>query len=287
MADHHQRLGCVVVHHASRDTIRGTVENLLRCGVPADGLIVVDNSPSEQPDIRIVDGVQIVRVENRGYAAAVNLGVRVLEDARHCEYTLVCTHETMLAPDALDKLIQAMDESPTAAVAGPTLFSADSGEVWSAGGLLTHRMHLPRHHRSLDSGGARQVDREWLDGAANLYRTAHLIDFTLDETYFLYFEETDLHTRFRRAGLRVVWVPDAVGYQRSKGIPPRLLGRNEMLFQARNFSIWEGRLAVAFEALRSVARKLASGRGEWGSPFQILEGWLDAERLLAQAAREG
>lgn len=276
---------CVVVHHASPTTVSATVEALIDCGVPPRRILVVDNSPPEQADLVLAEGVRTRRVSNRGYAAAANLGVAHFQEDGPARFTLVCSHEALIDPGSLEALAVALDADSAAAVAGPTLL-VDPDVVWSTGGYLTPRLHLPRHHR--ERGATEDVvDREWLDGAVTLYRTSALAEFPFDETYFLYFEETDLHLRLRRAGLRVLWVPRAVADQTSSGIPARLLGRNLRLFLTRHFSRADACAAVAFEAVRSLVRKAATGRGSWSSWREIAAGWREGGRVLASTRNGG
>ena len=188
--------------------------------------------------------------------------------------------------DAVEKMVGALQSDSTIAVAGPLLFnSATSGsEIWSAGGRLSNVLKRPRHHIGvLDPRGA-PLDRAWLDGAFTLYVTEVLEQQGLDESYFLYFEETDLHVRLRRIGRRVVVVPGAHASQRSNGIPPRLLGRNLFMFHSKLFSPWRGRFAVVFEAGRALARKLLMGRGNWLDSTNIVRGWLEGEKRVRRYA---
>lgn len=275
-------LQSVIVHHASPVTLQKTVAAILEAGVSPEHVVVVDNSPPDQPDIALSwSAVDVVRVDNRGYGAAVNLGIDLLAERDSRPYTLVCSHETLVTAAALALIVGALEEDESAAVAGPTLFDAVSGAIWSMGGRLTPQLHLARHITNTAprmQADAAAVERDWLDGAFTVYRTDPLAAFRFDESYFLYFEETDLHTRFRRSGLRVLWVPRASGFQTSSGIPPRLLGRNTMLFQSRHFSRSSGRRAVVFEVARAIGRKGLTGRGEWGTAKQIFAGWREAER---------
>ena len=73
--------------------------------------------------------------------------------------------------------------------------------------------------------------RAWLDGAFCLYRADLLRAMPFRTDFFLYFEETELHTRIRKAGYGVAWVPTASVEQSSTGVPPRLLGRNLQKYQ--------------------------------------------------------
>lgn len=276
-------VACIVVHHNSPETLVITLESLCASGMLRDQILVVDNSSDAAPSaLPAVEGFFVLCTSNRGYAAAVNDGLSHLNaQGRARPFTLVSTHESLPAPDAVRSLRDELLNDQTIAVVGPTLLNADSGrKIWSVGGLLTPRLKLPRHHVDLDVYTLEAgVDREWLDGAFTMYRTADLEEFKLDETYFLYFEETDLHTRLRRAGRRVVWVPRASVSQRSSGIPPRLLGRNLFLFHHKLFSKNTGRLAVSFELGRSLARALFTQRGRWSAFPEILKGWLEGEKL--------
>lgn len=194
-------VACIVVHHNSPATLVDTLEALCASGVPRAQILVVDNSSESAPAAQpVAEGFTVLYTSNRGYAAAVNEGLAYLNaQGLALSFTLISTHESLAAPDAVRALRDALMADPSIAVAGPTLLNADSDmQIWSVGGRLTPRLKLPRHHVDADAVTQESVvDREWLDGAFTMYRTADLEEFTLDEAYFLYFEETDLHTRLR------------------------------------------------------------------------------------------
>ncbi|MFF2633356.1 glycosyltransferase [Microbacterium sp. NPDC058021] len=279
-------LACIVVHHRSPQTLLATVDALIHSGVVAERILVVDNSAEATLATELRPrGIGLLQTRNRGYAAAINDGLAALDRSSGIrEYTLVATHESLAEQTAVSELLAAMRSDDAIAVAGPTLVVAgQTDRTWSTGGYLSPWLKLPRHHLADDASG-RVRDRDWLDGAFTLYRTAELRAHTLDELYFLYFEETDLHTRMRAAGKRVVWVPAATVSQTSSGIPPRLLGRNLFLFHSKLFSRRRGRCAVLYEAARSQARVLLARRGRWSDARQIVAGWWDAERLVTGRA---
>lgn len=272
---------CVVIHHRSPSTVVGVVRGALASGVDADRIVVVDNSPPSDPTPAFPTGVRVLRTDNRGYAAAANDGIQYLQRLDGARpHTLVASHEAEITPPAIRELTDALADDSRIAAAGPTLFVTGTDEVWSTGGKFSKVLHVAGHHRNSTGAMTRTVDRDWLDGALVLYRSALVDEFRFDESYFLYFEETDLHVRLVRAGYRVVWVPTAVSHQTSSGIPPRLLGRNTLLFQDRHFRRATGRMAVLVAALRALAKKLLSGRGQWSDAQKILSGMRDAERRL-------
>ena len=278
-------ISCIVVHHNSPDTLGPTLRALTACGLTASRVLIVDNSADPLLTASVeADGYDVLRVENRGYAGAVNDGIGELQRRGTLQrFILVSTHESLPEPWAVSALRSALLDEPDIAVAGPTLLDADSpSAVWSLGGTLTPLLKLPRHVTEAGAGASAQtVDRGWLDGAFTLYRASDLLTFGLEEIYFLYFEETDLHTRLNRAGRRVVWVPMARASQRSSGIPPRLLGRNLFLFHGRLFSPGRGRVAVLFQSGRTAARRVLTRRGNSGDWLEVLRGWREGERVLA------
>jgi len=283
-------VSCIVVHHNSPETLVHTLRALVGAGLAPTQILVVDNSTDPgQTAAAAAEGFEVVHTANRGYAAAVNDGMKQLAEAgRLLEYTLIATHESLAAPEAVLALRDELAADHTIAVAGPTLLNAGADmQVWSVGGRLSPTLKLPRHFVDADVVvDEKTVDRDWLDGAFALYRTSDLESFPLDESYFLYFEETDLHTRLNRAGKRVVWVPRARVSQRSSGIPPRLLGRNLFRMHAKLFSRFRGRFAVMFELVRATARAFLTKRGRWSDVPSIAAGWLQAERELRTATPE-
>jgi len=63
--------------------------------------------------------VSLIAVANRGYAYAVNRGLEHTQGA----YTAVMNSDIYLEPADLQALQQALDADPTAALAGPVLFT--------------------------------------------------------------------------------------------------------------------------------------------------------------------
>jgi GT2 family glycosyltransferase len=242
----------VVVHYRSYDTVARTVIDLIEQGVRTENVLVVDNS--EQPEFRpalkssLPKEVRVDFVQNRGYASAVNWGMDHFQRLRASapEFLIVATHETAMRPFAVASLIESLLTDTRAAVAGPTLISGEPGEefVWSKGGYLSKIAHFPRHfgHRDLVTTELLESDtpvtRSWLDGAFLAYRWSDVVNERLSEDFFLYMEETDLHLRLGRRGKKILWVPNAIVWQSSGGIPPYYLTRNMRLLFLRNEPLW-------------------------------------------------
>jgi GT2 family glycosyltransferase len=238
------KVAAVVVHHRSYDTISAAVSALLDQGIHAENLVLIDNSEQAERRDELVasvpSGIVIVFESNRGYGAAVNAGIDYFESHRQFlpEFFLVATHETQPGPSAVNELLAALRKDSDAAVAGPTLISGTNPKfIWSAGGYLAPRTHIPSHHLhrqplAVLKGKQGPEYRDWLDGAFLLYRWNDIAHQRISERYFLYMEETDLHLKLGRMGRKSVWVPKAEVWQDSGGIPAYYLARNmRLLFQ--------------------------------------------------------
>lgn len=263
----HDRLAdvvAVVVHHRSYDTVAETVSGLLSQGLGLANIVLVDNSEYSAQGVplcfRLPENLTVLQTANRGYGAAVNTALDYFAEARGepPKYFIVATHETRTRPDAVRHLFDALENDSAAALAGPTIVGTgrDGEFVWSTGGYLSDALHLPQHydHRApltpeLVSGAP--IVRTWLDGAFIMYRWSDIAAFRVEESFFLYMEETDLHLRLREAGLHALWVPAAVVWQSSSGIPPYYLARGLRMLLRRHDSPWRRALVVPLWVIRN------------------------------------
>jgi GT2 family glycosyltransferase len=284
-------IGAIVVHHANYPTVLRTVDHIVGQGIPPGQLVVVDNSEDDSlaDELRraLPSATMLEVIRNDGYGQAVNVGVsRLLKVNPLFDYIVVSSHETVPAPGAIAALEYALKTDPELGVVGPTLVS--DGQVaglqvyWSCGGALSRFLNEPRHIGYMSPLGTMPavgpvVQREWLDGAFCLYRAAILTKLQFRSEFFLYFEETELHVRMRKAGHKVGWVPSAYVAQGSDGIPPFLLGRNLQLFQQMHGTRIQQLCTVPAVIMRRAARRLL-GRGRSGEVGKIIRGWISALR---------
>jgi N-acetylglucosaminyl-diphospho-decaprenol L-rhamnosyltransferase len=186
----------IVVDHGSTD---GTLE-LVR---------------EQYPEVRLIEQ------ENKGMGGGNNAGMRAADG----RYFFLLNSDAWVEDDGLDKLVAFADAHPEAAVVGPRLVNADGTLQRSARGeptlwrLATEYLFIrklaPRSRRlnplyrgEFAHDRAEEVD--WLSGPALLVRrdAADAVGL-FDEDFFMFSEEVDWMTRFRRAGWKVLFFPDA------------------------------------------------------------------------------
>jgi len=186
--------------------------------------VVVDNGSSDGTVALVRERfpeVAVVEQENRGLAAGWNAGV----ERTRGRYVLLLNSDAWLDAGALDALVAFADAHPDAAVVGPRLRNPDGTLQRSVRGFPTLwrlateyfflRRLAPRSgalNAFYAAGFAHDEVREAevLMGAAWLVRRAAIDEVgPADESFFLFSEEVDWAYRFRQAGWRSLFYPDA------------------------------------------------------------------------------
>ena len=235
------RFAVCIVHYRDRAGIDRLLHNMETWTRRPSLCVIVDNSsdlPSAGADAVGTEcsfPVQVVdHGSNKGYAAAVNTGLRLIESAGQA-LALVLTQDADLEADAVQRLLAVMETDDNVAAAAPLLaFASRRDTIFSAGGYIRadgatlHHM-ITEPLEAAASCGVREVD--WADGACLLLRLRHAFAVGLfDERYFLYVEEVDFLYRLKRAGYRVVVDTAAIAFQEPGNNTPYFRGRNNLFF---------------------------------------------------------
>jgi N-acetylglucosaminyl-diphospho-decaprenol L-rhamnosyltransferase len=184
--------------------------------------VVVDNGSTDATvAFARSRGVRVIEQENKGMGGGNNAGMRATDG----RYYFLLNSDAWVEGDALDRLVEYADAHPEAAVVGPKLLNPDGTLQRSARGeptfwrLATEYLFIrklaPRSRRLNplyrgDFAHDRTEEVDWLYGPALLVRREAADAVGLfDEDFFMFSEEVDWMTRFRRAGWSVVFFPGA------------------------------------------------------------------------------
>jgi N-acetylglucosaminyl-diphospho-decaprenol L-rhamnosyltransferase len=184
-------------------------------------VIVVDNASSDgSADLakqRFPEAAVIASETNLGFGKACNLA---FGQARG-RYVLLLNQDTALAPEALQKLVDVAEARPEAGAIGPRLEYSDGSFQYSAFHFPDFRQAFfgffdvvpidsPINGRYRRDEYERPFAAEHLLGACLLLRREALEQIGgFDPRFFMYFEETDLCARLRRAGWQNLYTPSA------------------------------------------------------------------------------
>lgn len=168
--------------------------------------------------------VRLIRsARNGGYGAGNNLAIRAgLADGRAPDYVYVLNPDARPDAGAIARLVETLERDPTIGFAGSYLHGPDGEPHRTAFRFPTIRSEFegaarlgPVSRLFANHVVARPIPEascavDWVAGASLMMRRSVLDEIGLfDEGFFLYFEETDLCRRARRAGWPTVYVRES------------------------------------------------------------------------------
>lgn len=173
---------------------------------------VMSSRGADEPRVVLVDVG-----ENRGFAGGNNVGLRFLLANRPGGYVWLLNNDMVVAPDALDHMIQLASSDPHLGAIGATLLEYGSPNlIQEAGGWrFVPWQGLPRAHSATGKvrGSDEGIRPDHLDyitmgcllAPLDAVRRVGLID----ERFFMYGEDIDYSLRLKRAGYRIAFAPAA------------------------------------------------------------------------------
>jgi hypothetical protein len=263
-------------------------------GVPT---VVVDNGSTDGSIALVREGfpeVQLVEQGNRGLAAGWNVGL----ERTSGRFVLILNADAWLTDGSLERLVAFAEQRPGAAVVGPRLLNPDGTLQRSVRGfptlwrLATEYLFLRKlapgsqFLNGFYAGGFAHDEvreAEFLMGACMLVRREAVDEVgPLDESFFLFAEETDWCYRFVQAGWKVLFFPGAecvhVGGASHGGRLFRENVRGHLRFLAKHHG--ERQAERARRLLRAALRlRAVLFRGERGRMYGDAAAWLGSGRV--------
>jgi len=219
---------CVILNWRTADMTLRAAQSAITAMEGIEGAITIVDNDSQDGSFEAMreaaqnwPRVQVLQAgRNGGYGAGNNVGIRAgLPDGSKPDYVYVLNSDAFPAPDAIRALVDHLEANPKTGFAGSHIHGEDgephttafrfpsiasefegAAKTGPISKLLKNAIIAP----ALPTVTT-QVD--WLAGASVLMRQSVLDQIGIfDETFFLYFEETDLCHRAARAG----WPTDYV-----------------------------------------------------------------------------
>lgn len=217
----------VIVSFNTKDLTRKALQALYNSHVLPEQVILVDNNShdgsaqmvrEEFPQVLLVESK-----ENLGFAKGNN---RAIKEVATQPFVWLLNSDTETGNRTLEQLVAYMEAHPEIGALGPQLIYPDN-RLQSVGGyfpsilnvfyyLFPFLYFLPQawraHFKSIalfpQSIPERGLDLEYVTGAALLLRRTALDQVGLmSEDYFMYFEETDMCWRMKKAGWKIRAIP--------------------------------------------------------------------------------
>ena len=234
------RVGVVIVNKNVGVHLARALESLQRQTVAPHRIVVVDNASDDGSldglDARFPAVLFVRSAENLGFAAANNLAVRMSDD---CTFVALLNPDAFPEPDWLETLLRAAAAHPECGFFGSRMVLAEDEATLDGTG---DQYHISGMAWRRDQGASANVERPEAEtfsacAAAALYRRdAFLAVGGFDESFFCYYEDTDLAFRLRLAGHRCLHVPGAV-VRHVGSVTTGLLSEFTIYHSARN-QVW-------------------------------------------------
>jgi hypothetical protein len=217
-------LSISIVNYNSRADLIGCLESIKAQGQSPAGTVpicVIDNASTEsirdlEEKYKWVDFVY--NKTNIGFGAANNIALKKAST----KYFLICNPDIRFKDGTIESLTGYMDAHEDIAISGPKLVNEDGTLQYScrrfptlatflARGLFPGKKpKFMRDYMMMDADHSKPMDVDWVLGSFMLARRDALAKLGgFDESHFMYYEDIDLCYRVKRAGLRVVYAPQA------------------------------------------------------------------------------
>lgn len=249
----------ILVNYNGADVVLDCLRSLLQFlhAVPYE-IIVVDHASTDGSAALIAKQFPAVNLikqaENRGFGAGNNVGAK---NARG-EFLFLLNTDTLLTNDVLPTLVRLIKEHPEVGIIGTKLLNADgslqlsvAAEISFAGEYKTLRQLQQYNSQHGRESIAHKFDHaqtvDIVIGAAFFIRKSLFETLNgFDETFFMYFEESDLCQRARDRGWQVLYAPDVSiihlgGYSVSK-VSARMrleYRRSQLYYYQKHRPFWE------------------------------------------------
>ncbi|MEO8581143.1 MAG: glycosyltransferase family 2 protein [Patescibacteria group bacterium] len=280
----------IIVHYNSDTFTRECLDSLkaLNEKYCQFQIVVVDNHSTEvfaydEKDLPIT----ILRTEeNLGFTGGNNLGIAHAFEHHKSDFILLLNSDTIVSPDFLDILIRYAHTHKKVGVVSPKIYfekgyefhkkeygNQERGKViWFAGGSIDWK-NVYGFHRGVDEVDRGQFNLEEIHRTPSEmpYYGYQTMDFAsgccvlipseilkevglFDDSYFLYWEDTDLSVRISKAGYTLYFCPEAVIWHKNAGssggsgspLQREYLRKNRLKF-ALKYAPFRSKLAVLKE----------------------------------------
>jgi GT2 family glycosyltransferase len=208
-------MALIVVAYNDADLLE-TLFASVRAGTRSgDPIILVDNSTTDAVEKAFAarPGIRYRRTgENLGFCGANNLGMELAAEAGATHYLLL-NHDTVLAPDCLERLARAAEGLGPGIVTGKIVLSR-TGRLWYGGGYFSPWIGAGKN-RGFGDEDRGQYDRavkvSYATGCCLLiHRDVVARVGRLNEDLFMYLDDIEFCLRAAKAGFPIWYEPAAV-----------------------------------------------------------------------------
>jgi GT2 family glycosyltransferase len=239
------KVSIIIVNYKGWQETVGCLKSLAKLDYPNFDIIIIENGSPNNSYEKIKDFLKhltpnskhskarlIESKENLGFAGGCNLGIKKAKELG-TNYFLLLNPDTTVEPDFLKKLIRVavkpesykaikdeIKRGKKLGFLGPRIFYEDKKTIYSNGGFINKNLisAILKDHGKIKkqlSNNNEPFITNYITGTALLLSKEVLEDIGLmDESYFLYYEDSDWAVKARKKNYFHTIVPNAIIYHK-------------------------------------------------------------------------
>lgn len=201
----------IILNYNGKNCVADTLKSVLNSNYPNAEIVLVDNgSTDDSPEMIRRNFPKIVFIKNSqnlGFAAGMNVGIRYALE-RGADYVLLLNYDAEISENLLLLMTEEMEKDKKIGIASSTITDMNSN-IWFSGGRIDWLRIRAVHEK--DKKEENYFNSDYISGCAMLIR-AEVFKQTglMDENFFLYYEDADFSLRARRAGYKLLVLPQSL-----------------------------------------------------------------------------
>lgn len=209
------KIGIVIVNYNGGDYQNDALKTIFASSYSNFEVIIVDSASRDNSIELAKNEYPLIHVllqdDNVGVAKGNNIGIRYALDELETEYILLMNNDIELDKNTLKELIERADEKT---VTVPKIYYYEPHDMlWFAGGKMYWNRGESGHIGNFETDNGQYDEEKIIEYSPTCCMLLHRNVFEkigyIDETVFMYFDDTDLCVRMNEAGFRIKYVPSA------------------------------------------------------------------------------
>ena len=190
----------------------------------------------------------ICNEQNSGVAKGNNQGIEAaLNDG--CSHVLLANNDIVFGPTVIEHLLDKQSSLDDAYMIVPKILFYNTDLIWSAGGAFTYKNACTIQFGYKEQDSELFLKEYWVEYTPTCFVLIRAEVFQkiglMDETYFVYYDDTDFMYRALKGGMKVLYYGIPIVYHKEStctgsisGFRLRFLTRNSLYFAYKNFSVF-------------------------------------------------
>jgi GT2 family glycosyltransferase len=212
----HHKIAIIILNWNSSEHTRNCINSLSDSTFENFDIILIDNASEdgswEKLRNEFNELIYLQAPTNSGFTGGNNLGINFALKNQY-DYLMMLNNDVFVDQNFLFHLKNYLDFHPDAGAVQPLIYyHPERDKIWNGGGFF-NRMLAKSYSIGTFNGNLDPMEIDWISGCAFMFRASLLRETgILNEKYFAYHEDVDLSFRIRKAGHKLMLVPQSVIY---------------------------------------------------------------------------